>query len=160
MDFDREKVVVAYVAESEEGLQAMEESLIALESDSADPELLDNIFRVAHTIKGNASALDFPELASFAHRVEDLLDAIRTRKLSITAELISLVLHAVDALRALVPAAAEGNDQLSPSHVQLKEKIAQEVSGAESGTAYVSEEGPSPVPVSGPVSHETRNRTL
>ena len=160
MDFDREKVVDAFVAESDEGLQAMEESLIALEADSADPELLDNIFRVAHTIKGNASALDFPELASFAHRVEDLLDAIRTRKLSITAELISLILHAVDALRALVPAAAEGKDKLSPSHEQLKEKIAQEVSGAESGAAHVSEEGPSPAPASGLVSHEARNRTL
>ena len=62
MDFDRQKVVVAFVAESEEGLLSMEQSLIALEGDSADPDLLDNIFRVAHTIKGNASALDSANL--------------------------------------------------------------------------------------------------
>ena len=160
MDFDRQKVVVAFVAESEEGLLSMEQSLIALEGDSADPDLLDNIFRVAHTIKGNASALDFPELAAFAHRVEDLLDALRNRTLSITPELVSLIPNAVDALRALVPAAADGNDQLSPSHIELKEKIAERVSGAEPRTAPSPNEASSPASVSGPISHETRNRTL
>ena len=49
----------------------MEQQLMALESGSSDSELLDGIFRVVHTIKGNASALDFPELAGFAHVIED-----------------------------------------------------------------------------------------
>ena len=119
MDFDREKVVKAFVAESAEGLERSEQYLIAAENNQDRSELLDEIFRVSHTIKGNASALDFPELAGFAHVLEDLLDAVRKRELAISPDVISLLLHAVDALRALVPAAAEGNDRLSPSHQQL-----------------------------------------
>ena len=110
MDFDREKVVAAFLAESEEGLERTEQHLIAAETDPGNLELLDEMFRVAHTIKGNAAALDFPQLAGFAHVIEDLLEALRRRELAISRELISLLLHGVDALRSLVPAAAEGND--------------------------------------------------
>ena len=123
MDFDREKVVAAFLVESEEGLQLMEQTLVGVESDPTNTELLNDIFRVAHTIKGNAAALDFPGLAGFAHVVEDLLDAVRERTLEVTPELISLLLHTVDALRALVPAAGEGNDRLSPSHEELKRRV-------------------------------------
>ena len=70
MDFDREKVIAAFLAESEEGLERTEQYLIAAETDPGNIELLDEMFRVAHTIKGNASALDFPELTGFAHVME------------------------------------------------------------------------------------------
>ena len=113
MDFDREKVVAAFLAESEEGLERTEQYLIAAETDPGNLELLEEMFRVAHTIKGNASALDFPELAGFAHVMEDLLEALRKRELKISREIISLLLHGVDALRALVPAAAGGNERAS-----------------------------------------------
>jgi two-component system, chemotaxis family, sensor kinase CheA len=129
MDFDRDKVVASFLVECEEGLQMMEEALVAIENDHANSELLNDIFRVAHTMKGNASALDFPELAGFAHVVEDLLDSLRNRSIEVTGDLISLLLHTVDALRTLVPAAVEGNDKLSPSHVQLKQEIADFVKG-------------------------------
>ena len=52
MDFDRDAFVSSFVAESQEGLDLMEQSLLAMESSSAGPELLNDIFRVAHTIKG------------------------------------------------------------------------------------------------------------
>src|SRR5438270_1197032 len=126
MDFNREKIVASFLAESEEGLERTEQHLIAAETDPGHLELLDEVFRVAHTIKGNASALDFAELASFAHVMEDLLDALRTREIAPAREVISLLLHGVDALRALVPAAAEGNDRLSKSHRELKDAIARQ----------------------------------
>jgi two-component system chemotaxis sensor kinase CheA len=168
MDFDREKVVAAFLAESEEGLESTEQQLIAAETDPGNLELLEEVFRVAHTIKGNASALDFPELAGFAHVMEDLLDALRKRELALSREVISLLLHGVDALRALVPAAAEGNDRLSPSHQELKKAIASQASGLETASraaALSSDQGSSPtvasptaVPGSAPLG--ARNRTL
>ena len=163
MDFDREKVVKSFVAESVEGLERSEQHLIAAENNPEHAELLDEVFRVAHTIKGNASALDFPELAGFAHVLEDLLDAVRNHELAISREVISLMLHAVDALRALVPAAAEGNDRLSPSHQELKNTITQRATGgkalarAENDVADMS--SPTAVPGAAlPV--QARNRTL
>jgi|HubBroStandDraft_4_1064222.scaffolds.fasta_scaffold22045_2 two-component system chemotaxis sensor kinase CheA len=165
MDFDREKVVAAFLAESEEGLERTEQLLIAAETDPGNLELIDDMFRVAHTVKGNASALDFPELASFAHVVEDLLEALRSHERTLSRELISLLLRGVDALRALVPAAAEGNDRLSPSHQELKQAMASHASGMATTAAFGSDPGSSPmvasptaVPGSAPLG--ARNRTL
>jgi two-component system chemotaxis sensor kinase CheA len=163
MDFDREKIVKAFVAESAEGLERSEQYLIAAENNPDHGELLDEVFRAAHTIKGNASALDFPELAGFAHVLEDLLDAVRKHELAVSRDVISLMLHAVDALRALVPSAAEGNDRLSASHQELKNRMARRASGGQSSDRALSDfsEAASPTAVPGaalPV--QARNRTL
>jgi two-component system chemotaxis sensor kinase CheA len=168
MDFDREKVVASFLAESQEGLERSEQYLIAAETEPGGAELLDEIFRVTHTIKGNASALDFPELAGFAHVMEDLLDAVRSSHSPISRDVIALLLHGVDALRALVPAAADGNDRLSPSHVGLKQQMANYASTKLTGaTADVSTpevhnflEVPSPAAVPGASVLSARNRTL
>jgi two-component system, chemotaxis family, sensor kinase CheA len=167
MDFDREKVVAAFLAESGEGLDRTEQHLIAAETDPGNLELLDEMFRAAHTIKGNASALDFSELAGFAHIMEDLLEALRKHDLAISREVISLLLRAVDALRELVPAAAEGNDSLSPSHQELKKAMASHASGlhtetlaAHSSDQVSSPTVASPTAVPGSASLGARNRTL
>ena len=168
MDFDREKVVASFLAESQEGLERSEQYLIAAETEAASAEMLDEIFRATHTIKGNASALDFPELAGFAHVMEDLLDAVRGGQVAISRDVVALLLHGVDALRALVPAAADGNDRLSPSHLGLKQLMADHASGKLAGTpAGVSApdthnflEVPSPAAVPGTSILSARNRTL
>jgi two-component system chemotaxis sensor kinase CheA len=168
MDFNREQVVAAFLAESEEGLERTEQYLIAAETDPGNMELLDEVFRVAHTIKGNASALEFPQLAAFAHVVEDLLEALRRQELTASREVISLLLQAVDALRALVPAAAEGNDHLSPSQQELKGAIALHAASrdavTETASSFVDHESsptlPSPAAGPGSVSYGARSRTL
>ena len=164
MDFDRDKVVASFLAESEEGLQLMEQSLVALEEDAENSELLNDIFRVAHTIKGNASALDFPELAGFAHGVEDLLELVRRKQAAFSQELASMMLGAVDALRVLVPAAAQGNDRLTPSQQTIKQQIADKVSLARGvtpqSTADVNHSPTSPTTVPAPAAPAALNRTL
>jgi len=164
MNFDRTKVVAAFLAESEEGLDRTEQHLIAAEADPGNLELLDEMFRVAHTIKGNASALDFPELAGFAHVMEDLLEAVRKHELAISRELISLLLQAVDALRVLIPAAAQGNDQLSPAQLELKRLMANRAAGRDAPVhtgANRADEMFSPKAVPGSaLPFNARNRTL
>jgi len=164
MSFDRTKVVAAFLAESEEGLDRTEQHLIAAETDPGNLELLDEMFRVAHTIKGNASALEFPELAGFAHVMEDLLEAVRKHELAISRELISLLLQAVDALRVLIPAAAQGSDQLSPVQFELKRIMANRAAGHDAPLptdADRSDEMSSPKAVPGSaLPFNARNRTL
>ena len=127
MDFDREAVLSSFLAESQEGLDRMEQSLLAMESSSGGPELLHEIFRAAHTIKGNATALEFDNLRSFAHATEDLLDVLREQNREVNADLITLLLRAVDELRALVKSSASGTPQLTPEQQQLRKQIADEV---------------------------------
>src|SRR5436190_323664 len=102
LDFDRELVLPTFLAETDEGLRAMEESLIRLESAPADEETLNVVFRAVHTLKGNAAALGLSAPTEFSHGLEDLLDRLRNGALSATPDLITLLLETVDALRVLV----------------------------------------------------------
>jgi two-component system, chemotaxis family, sensor kinase CheA len=124
MDFDRDAVLASFVAETQEGLDLMEQSLLAMESSSGGAELLDDIFRVAHTLKGNATSLEFEDLKGFAHAVEDLLDALREQNAEISGDVISLLLRAVDELRALVAMTTSANPRLTPEQQRLKKQIA------------------------------------
>jgi two-component system chemotaxis sensor kinase CheA len=126
-DFDHEAVLASFLVESEEGLDLMEQALVQMESSPSDPELLPNIFRVAHSIKGNATSLELTELAGFAHVVEDLLDVFREQQAVPSAELISLLLKAVDELRAMVSTAKAGSRELTRGQQALRKQIAQEV---------------------------------
>jgi len=61
---------------------------------SEDRELVSSLFRAAHTIKGNASLLEFNALARFLHNVEDLLDLCRSNIVALSQEVISILLQA------------------------------------------------------------------
>ena len=126
-DFDREAVLASFLVESEEGLDVMEQVLVQMESSPSDPELLNTIFRVAHSLKGNATSLQLGELAGFAHVVEDLLDVLREQQSLPSADLISLLLKSVDELRAMVSTAATGSKELTRSQQALRKEIAREV---------------------------------
>lgn len=126
-DFDRDAVLASFVVESEEGLDLMEQVLVQMESSPSDPELLHSIFRVAHTIKGNATSLGLGDLAGFAHVVEDLLDVFREQQALPTADLISLLLKAVDELRGMVATATAGPRKLTSPQQELRKEIAREV---------------------------------
>lgn len=161
MDFDREQILAAFLAESDEGLQLVEQRVIAAEADPQDTGSLDDIFRVAHTIKGNASLLDFTELAGFAHVVEDLLDSLRKKHLAISSEVVSLILSAVDAFRALLLAASKGGNELSTSQQDLKEKISRKAAAAKMDQLFAEAgEVSSPVTVAGSTNQGDRYRTL
>jgi two-component system chemotaxis sensor kinase CheA len=126
-DFDRDAVLASFLVESEEGLDVMEQVLVQMESNPSDPELLNTIFRVAHSLKGNATSLQLAELAGFAHVVEDLLEVFREQQTLPSADLISLLLKAVDELRAMVSTAATGAKELTRSQQALRKEIALEV---------------------------------
>jgi two-component system, chemotaxis family, sensor kinase CheA len=157
MDFEleRDAIVQTFLGESQEGLAVMEEVLIALEVRGDDPELLGTVFRLAHTLKGNASSLGFDGLVRFCHTLEDLLDRLRERSLPVTSELIALLLRAVDALRELVPAAAAGTEGLSGGQERLRRQLSVHAAAA---TAAPAAEAPAPeaafvaeAPAPGPV---------
>ena len=126
-DFDREAVLASFLAESEEGLDTMERVLVQMESSPPDPEHVHSIFRVAHSIKGNATSLELSELAGFAHVVEDLLDLFREQHTQPSGELVSLLLKAVDELRSMVSTASAGNHELTHGQQDLRREIAREV---------------------------------
>ena len=130
MEIDREAILQVFLAESDENLCLMEETLVALEARPDDQQLLRTILRVAHTLKGNASCLGFHALTDFTHVLEDLLQRLVSQALRPTATLVTLLLRAVDALREMVPEAVSGVEDLQPSHRTILKQLSNEAVNA------------------------------
>lgn len=101
-DVDRDTLRRLFFEEAEEGLLAMEEALVALERGQARGEDLRVLFRVAHTLKGNAASLGFDELAEVTHQLEDVLERLRSGALEVNRAVVDVLLASVDLLRAMV----------------------------------------------------------
>jgi two-component system, chemotaxis family, sensor kinase CheA len=91
-----------FIAESQEGLDRMERCLTELEAQPEDGELVGEIFRVVHTIKGTTGFLGFDRLEKLAHAGEHLLSALRDGKLAVSSKLISGMLLLMDGLRTIL----------------------------------------------------------
>jgi two-component system chemotaxis sensor kinase CheA len=170
MEIQRDLILKNFLVESAEGLSLMEQCILELESDPGDSERIQSIFRVVHTMKGNASLLEIEGLLSFTHSVEDLLDTVRSGTLSITPGIISLLLDLVDVLRQMVAAAGEGKDEIGPRAKDLLARISDclqeegRIEGGKSVARSVQENHASPAGDSGRVSsagsQEETARTL
>ncbi len=91
-----------FLAEASESMDALDRSLVRLEDRPDDPDLLSEIFRVMHTIKGTCGFLGLPRLALVAHAAEDVLGQFRDGALTASQENVSAVLEAVDVIKALL----------------------------------------------------------
>ncbi|MEW5814621.1 MAG: chemotaxis protein CheA [Spirochaetota bacterium] len=91
-----------YKEEATEILNEMENMLIELETAPEDNDLINNVFRALHTIKGSGSMFGFDKIAAFAHEIETLFDMVRSRKTKINRHIIDLTLSARDYIRLLL----------------------------------------------------------
>lgn len=108
MSMDMQRFHATFFEESREGLEAMEAGLLSLEQGSRDDDLINSIFRAAHSIKGGAATFGFEAVASFTHLLETLLDEFRSGKRALDAESIDAMLASVDVLRELLAEAEHG----------------------------------------------------
>jgi two-component system, chemotaxis family, sensor kinase CheA len=109
VEIDREQILGAFLEESREQLDDLEQTLIGLESRPDDGEAVRSAFRALHTLKGSAASLGFPDLAEYAHEVESILEGLRDRSLPVSRESITPLLRVVDLLQQLVPSAVAGS---------------------------------------------------
>ncbi|MFI4866169.1 MAG: chemotaxis protein CheA [Steroidobacterales bacterium] len=104
MTIDLTQFHAAFYEESFEAIGQMEEGLLRLDAGTPDLELINTIFRVAHSIKGGAATFGFGEIASFTHTLETLLDELRGQRMKVTAALSDLLLRSVDVMREMLRA--------------------------------------------------------
>jgi two-component system chemotaxis sensor kinase CheA len=116
----------AFVVESRELLQAMEDNLLQMESSGGDAETINAIFRAAHTIKGGAGVIECKFIVEFTHVLENVLDEMRSGTISATPELIEVLLACSDQLDALVGCVESEtlpDDELNKAGAALREKL-------------------------------------
>jgi len=99
---------ITYKEEAIELLAELEGSLLELEENPGDSEIIGRAFRCLHTIKGSGSMFGFDDIATFTHEVETTFDLIREGKIAVTAELIGITLSACDHIRSLLEASDGG----------------------------------------------------
>jgi len=92
----------AFVVESRELLQMMEDSLLQMEENGGDPETINAIFRAAHTIKGGAGVIECRFIVDFTHVLENVLDEMRAGTISPSPDLTEVLLFCADHLNTLI----------------------------------------------------------
>lgn len=149
MSLDLSQFHDAFFEESFEALDAMEAALLKLDSGAPDPELINTIFRVAHSIKGGSATFGFADIASFTHSLETLLDELRGNRLEVSDTLSNLLLKSVDVMRDMLRA-VQGKlptdaQRVADLQFDLELAIAHNTAGATPP--------PSPNPAANPISH-------
>jgi two-component system, chemotaxis family, sensor kinase CheA len=94
----------AFFDESSEALDQMESALLKLNVGAPDSDLINTIFRVAHSIKGGSATFGFSQVASFTHTCETLLDELRGNRMQVTRPISDLLLKSVDVMREMLRA--------------------------------------------------------
>ena len=97
-----QEILQDFLVESFELVEKLDEDLVELENTPEDLELLNGIFRVAHTVKGASSFLNFDVLTHLTHHMEDVLNKARHAELILTPDIMDVVLESIDLMKALL----------------------------------------------------------
>jgi two-component system, chemotaxis family, sensor kinase CheA len=113
MKIDLSRFQAAFFEESAEHVTTMEEGLLQLERRPDDLDLINRIFRAAHSIKGNSGMFKLTAITEFTHLLENLLDQLRTGQRELTKPVIDVLLESTDGLKHLIEAAktSEAHDE-------------------------------------------------
>ncbi|MCA9184274.1 MAG: Hpt domain-containing protein, partial [Planctomycetales bacterium] len=142
MQIDVSRFRAAFYVEAAEHLEHMEAALLQLEDAPRDMELLNTIFRAAHSIKGASTTFGIEEVGKFTHVLETLLERMRDGVLQANSELIELLLTSVDVITGLLANAKDGAPL--PENLAIVFGELQRINGAETATTAESMATPLP----------------
>jgi two-component system, chemotaxis family, sensor kinase CheA len=114
-----------YVTHAKEGIENLNDKLLELEKNPDDQAVINECFRFAHTIKGMAATMTFKNTAELAHAMEDILDAIRSKRLGLTPEVMDLFFKCVDTMGAMTDAVKDKKPE--PEAAELMKTIKKQV---------------------------------
>ena len=117
---DMAKYRVLFLEEATEHLSEISSGLLELEKEMANPDAIDLIFRMAHSIKGMAASLEYDVIAEVSHRLEDRMQDIRAAGRVSGANELALLFRGVECIETMVRAVRDGEDPVpDPEIVQI-----------------------------------------
>ncbi len=136
MAIDISQFLDTFYEESFEGLDIMESELLTLDVGEADIEVINTIFRAAHSIKGGSGTFGLTAVADYTHVMETLLDEMRAGKREVTQHAVDVLLRSVDVLRSMLLSLKDNEDldqeTITKTHEELTVLLKGESSGNES----------------------------
>ena len=139
MAVDLSRFQESFFTESAEHVETIESGLLALEQRPKDLDLLNRIFRGAHSIKGNAGMFHFTAIAELTHKMENILDDLRNEEMPVTPHVIDVLLRALDGLKSLLDA-AQGGDAAEETTIH---ELEGELESCQKGATATAHEGSS-----------------
>ena len=138
-DADRDfiaQAMPAFISEAAEQIAAIETLLLELEQEPENRELLDSLFRCAHTVKGSAGIFGLNRVVEFTHHVETLLDQMRDGKIALNPAISTLLLQCNDQIKFLVDTAADESSD-NPVQKDVRAHLVVQLKALTEGTALV-----------------------
>ncbi|MBX3122872.1 MAG: Hpt domain-containing protein, partial [Nitrospira sp.] len=114
MSDEMQEILNDFLTESNEMLEVLDQRFVTLESDPNNTDLLNEIFRAMHSMKGSAGFLGFNHLVDVAHRGENILNKLRQGEMAVNPAIISIILETIDVIKAIM---ADIRESGTDSHV-------------------------------------------
>ncbi|RST75277.1 chemotaxis protein CheA [Siminovitchia acidinfaciens] len=109
--FDLSEFLGIFIDEVDEQLDIIDQEILVLEQEGESPEVIQRLFRAAHTLKGSSATMGFEDMTKLTHEMEHLLDHVRNNKLSVTPDLINLLFKCLDGLKQLKDEIVSGEEE-------------------------------------------------
>jgi len=120
---DDAAILEVFQQEAREILENIEADIVLLE-EAYSPDTINSLFRGFHTLKGSSGIAGLPEVSSFTHHIETLLDSIRSSELELSAEIVDCILGSVDLVRLMIFSPGEIDDPVAAT-----QRIVERLSG-------------------------------
>lgn len=135
---EMQEIVDDFLLEADELVEGLDNAFVKLESSPDDLDLLNEIFRAVHTVKGTSSFLGFEQVTTLSHKMEDILNKLRKTELVVTAEIMDVLLQGLDLLKALLDKVRNHSTEVIPIDDILARLAAAEIgNGSEDPTTDV-----------------------
>lgn len=141
---DMQDLVQDFILETEEIIEALDHDLVELETRKNDLDLLNKIFRGAHTMKGASSFLGFDKMSGVTHHAEEILNKLRKNEISVTPGIMDILLEFVDITKTIIVDIKNGTDVADVTDLINRLKLANEgkLPGASDATRSGAPEAP------------------
>jgi len=123
---DMQDLVQDFILETDEIIESLDHDLVELENSKNDLELLNKIFRAAHTMKGASSFLGFDKMANLTHHAEEILNKLRKNEMQVNAVIMDILLEFVDVTKHILADIKAGKDTVKIDETVKKLKLANE----------------------------------
>ena len=154
--FDSDEFISIFLSEAKEIVEGLENDLVLLEDNKSDEDLLNKIFRSAHTLKSSAGTVGFTTMSELNHVAENLLEKVRSGKLDVTPQMITVLLEFLDTVKLMLQNIVDGKSETDgvTNIDSLKAKIKAIADGNDPAAAT-----PAPKPAEAPKAEEKSAQT-
>ena len=123
MSDEMQEILNDFLTESNEMLEVLDQRFVTLESDPNNTDLLNEIFRAMHSMKGSAGFLGFNHLVDVAHRGENILNKLRQGEMAVNPAIISIILETIDVIKAIMADIRESGTDSHVATASIAEKL-------------------------------------